>query len=330
MNRTKTFGIRCYDRLDAAKPDGYSRTPLSRRGPATARTASQPLQIPRRTTTLGVRHFMKKVLCLIAALTLALSSLGCTKIRARMEIKAANEAYQKEDYAGALPHYQKARQIDPSFPDLDRLVGYSEIGLYVPDDKSPKNEAHADAAIQELNQYLQKRPDDRIARDALINLYLNANRTSQAIDYFRNYLVSHPADLEAVRSIATLYSKQGNFNESLNWYEKITLLDSKNPEAFYVYGVVCYEKVAKNPPADPAEKTAIIEKGKAALGKAISMKPDYFEAIVYQNLLFRQQALIETDPAKQQELIKQADELKNKAVEIVRKRKAAAAAGTKS
>src|SRR5437588_709249 len=156
-------------------------------GPATARTASQPLQNPRRTTTLGVRHFMKKVLCLIAALTLALSSLGCTKIRARMEIKAANEAYQKEDYAGALPHYQKARQIDPSFPDLDRLVGYSEIGLYVPDDKSAKNEQHADRAILELNNYLKKRPDDRIARDALINMYLNANRTSHAIEMKPDY-----------------------------------------------------------------------------------------------------------------------------------------------
>ncbi|HEX3580182.1 MAG TPA: hypothetical protein VH087_00370, partial [Thermoanaerobaculia bacterium] len=74
----------------------------------------------------------------------------------------------------------------------------------------------------------------------------------------------------------------------------------------------------------------IIEKGKNALAKAISMKPEYFEAIVYQNLLLRQQALVETDPAKQQELLKQADELKTKAVEIVRKRKAASAAGTKS
>src|SRR5438270_13868752 len=187
-------------------------------GPATARTASHPLQNPRRTTTLGVRHFMKKVLCLIAALTLALSSLGCTKIRARMEIKAANEAYQKEDYAGALPHYQKARQIHPSFPDLDRLVGYSEIGLSVLDDISATNERHADRAIQELNNYLKKRPDDRIARDALINMYLNANRTSQTIDFFRTYLATHPRDLEAVKSIATLYAKQGNYNESRNWY----------------------------------------------------------------------------------------------------------------
>jgi hypothetical protein len=113
---------------------------------------------------------MKKVLCLIAALTLALSSLGCTKIQARMEIKAENEAYQKEDWSTARHHYKLARQIAPSFDALTRLVCYSEIGLYVPDDKSPKNEQHADAAILELNNYLQKKPEDRIARDALINM----------------------------------------------------------------------------------------------------------------------------------------------------------------
>src|SRR4051812_31616931 len=280
---------------------------------------------PRRTTTLGVRHFMKKVLCLMAALTLALSSLGCRKIQARMEIKAANEAYQKEDYAGALPHYKQARTIDPSFPDLDRLVGYSEIGLYVPDDKSAKNEAHADAAIQELNGYLKKRPDDRIARDALINMYLNANRTSAAIDYFRNYLKDHPADLEAVKSIATLYAKQGDFNESLAWYKKITLLDSKNPEAYYIFGVVCYEKVAKNPPADPAQKLDILNQGKEALQHAIDMKTDYSEAMAYLNLLWRQQALMETDPLKAQADIAQADAIRNKAIQIFQQRKAAAA-----
>jgi tetratricopeptide (TPR) repeat protein len=268
---------------------------------------------------------MKKVLCLMAALTLALSSIGCTKIRARMEIKAANEAYQKEDYAGALPHYKLARSIDPSFPDLDRLVGYSEIGLYVPDDKSPANEKHATAAIEELNGYLKKRPDDRIARDALINMYLNANRTSAAIDYFRNYLKDHPADLEAVKSIATLYAKQGDFNESLTWYKKITLLDSKNPEAYYIFGVVCYEKVAKNPPADMAQKLDILNQGKDALQHSIDMKPDYSEAMAYLNLLWRQQALMETDPLKAQADIAQADAIRNKAIQIFQQRKAAAA-----
>ncbi len=271
-----------------------------------------------------LENFMKKVLCLVGALTLSLSALGCRKIEARMEIKQANEAYHKEDYAGALVHYVRAQKIDPSFAELNRMIGYSQIGLYIPDDKSPKNEAHADAAIGQLSEYLRKRPGDLTARDALISMYLTANRTSQAIDYFLNYLKEHPADLEAVKSIATLYAKQGNFNESLNWYQKITLLDSKNPEAFYVYGVVCYEKVAKNPPADDNEKMAIIEKGKAALQHAIDMKTDYFEAMAYLNLLWRQQALLDakTDPVKGQADVAQADVIRNKAIQIINQKKA--------
>lgn len=271
---------------------------------------------------------MKKKLCLFAALSLSLLFLvGCQKVQARMEIRNANDAYAKEDYATALVHYKKARDIDStSFPDLDRMIGYSLIGLYVPEDKSPANVKNADAAIVELRKYLRKRPEDRIAREALINLYLNADRITEAINYFRDWLKTHPADIEAVRSIATLYAKQGNFAESLNWYEKITLLDSKNPEAFYTYGVVCYEKIAKNPPQDTAERLAIIERGKTALQRAISMRKDYFEAMVYLSLLFRQQAPLETDPAKQQQLIAEADRIRNDAIAIVKKKKAEAAA----
>jgi tetratricopeptide (TPR) repeat protein len=271
---------------------------------------------------------MKKKLCLLAALSLSLSFLaGCQKIQARVEIREANTAYGKEDYATALKHYQRARQIDGrSFPDLDRMIGYSLIGMYVPEDKSPANVKNADAAAVELRRYLKIKPDDRIAREALINLYLNADRITDAINYFREWLQTHPADIEAVRSIATLYAKQGNFAESLNWYEKITLLDARNPEAFYTYGVVCYEKVAKNPPADMNERMQIIEKGKNALQKAISLKKDYFEALVYLSLLYRQQAPIEPDPVKQQALVAEANRIRDEAVAIVRRKKAEAAA----
>ncbi|HEX8252465.1 MAG TPA: hypothetical protein VF846_04880, partial [Thermoanaerobaculia bacterium] len=181
--------------------------------------------------------------------------------------------------------------------------------------------------------YLQKRPEDRIAREALINLYLNAERTTDAINYFRDWLKTHPNDLEAIRSVATLYSKQGNFAESLNWYEKITLVDARNPESHYTYGVVCYEKIAKNPPADMAERLQIINRGQRALEKAIALKKDYFEAMVYLSLLYRQQAPIETDPVKQQQLVAQADKVRNDAIAIVRAQKAkaaASAAGAKS
>jgi tetratricopeptide (TPR) repeat protein len=269
---------------------------------------------------------MKKNLCLIGALILSFSALSCVQLKARVEIRDANDAYEREDYQTALTHYQRARQIDPGgFPEIDRMIGYCNIGLFQPDVKDPANEKHADMAIVALQKYLRVRPVDRIARDALVSTFLSANRISQAIDYYRGYLQKNQGDLEAVKSIATLYAKQGNFAESLNWYEKITLLEPKNPESFYTYGVVLYEKVAKDPPADPVQRLAFIEKGKAALQHAIDIKPDYFEAMAYLNLLFRQQALVEKDPLKQQELIKQADTIRGKTIDIIRAKKLAAA-----
>ena len=62
----------------------------------------------------------------------------------------------------------------------------------------------------------------------------------------------------------------------------------------------------------------------------IQIKADYFEAMIYLNLLYRQQAVIEKDPARQQQLMAEADRVRNQAVELVRKKKAAAAAGAKS
>jgi tetratricopeptide (TPR) repeat protein len=275
---------------------------------------------------------MKKKLCLLVALSLSLLTLGgCNKVQARMEIRDANDAYQREEWATALQHYKKAQELDNTFPELDRMIGYSLIGMYVPEDKSPANVKNADGAVVKLRQYLAHKPEDRIAREALINLYLNADRITDAINYFRDWLKTHPNDLDAVRSVATLYAKQGDFNESLAWYAKITVLDNKNPEAFYTYGVVCYEKVAKNPPADINERLAIIEKGKSALQRAIQLKSDYFEAMVYYSLLFRQQAPLETDPVKQQQLVAEANRIRDEAIAIVRKKKAeaTAAAGNK-
>jgi hypothetical protein len=48
--------------------------------------------------------------------------------------------------------------------------------------------------------------------------------------------------------------------------------------------------------------------------------------MAYLNLLWRQQALTETDPLKAQDDIKKADEIRNRAVQIINQKKAAAAA----
>ena len=59
-----------------------------------------------------------------------------------------------------------------------------------------------------------------------------------------------------------------------------------------------------------------LAKGMEAVDKALELRPDYFEALTYKDLLFRQQARLEKNRAKQQELIRQADEIQKKALDV--------------
>ena len=58
----------------------------------------------------------------------------------------------------------------------------------------------------------------------------------------------------------------------------------------------------------------------AAADKALSLNKDYVDALVYKNILLRRQANLETDRKKQEGLIKQADELRNRAMELNKKK----------
>ena len=61
-----------------------------------------------------------------------------------------------------------------------------------------------------------------------------------------------------------------------------------------------------------------------AIWKVYLDAPDYFEALTYKNLLLRMQGNEETDLAKRAALYKQADDLRNRAIELNKKRAAGA------
>jgi len=67
-----------------------------------------------------------------------------------------------------------------------------------------------------------------------------------------------------------------------------------------------------------------VKQGLESVDEAIRLNPKYFEALTYKNLLLRVQANLEKNPAKQQELLKQANEWRDKAQAV---RTAAKAAG---
>jgi len=107
---------------------------------------------------------MKRNVCLLGALILfSFTAVSCQKVQARMEIKEGNKAYLNEDYRTALNHYEEARKADPGFKELDRLIGYCNIGLFKPNQEDPQNEKYADSAIREEGLPIEPFPfTDRI------------------------------------------------------------------------------------------------------------------------------------------------------------------------
>jgi len=61
------------------------------------------------------------------------------------------------------------------------------------------------------------------------------------------------------------------------------------------------------------QKRELIARGVVSVDRALTLRPNYREALIYKNLLLRLQARIETDPERQQALIREADELRERA-----------------
>ena len=66
----------------------------------------------------------------------------------------------------------------------------------------------------------------------------------------------------------------------------------------------------------------LVEDGMKALQKAIDLKPDYNEAIAYLNLMYREKADLEADPAARNADIAKANELNEQANNLLKEQQA--------
>jgi tetratricopeptide (TPR) repeat protein len=149
-----------------------------------------------------------------------------------------------------------------------------------------------------------------------------------AIGYFEDYLKKTPKDTAAMQKLAFLYAKSGKFNESLQWYQRRAQVEPNNAEAYYVIGVICWEKSYKFADVTHEEREKLIKTGMDALDRAIKINPNYADAYLYMNLLYREKAKqISLDPATVPEdkvdeynsYLAKAKELLDKAQEIRKK-----------
>jgi tetratricopeptide (TPR) repeat protein len=239
------------------------------------------------------------VLLLLAVMPMS----GCgfmSKLRARDYLNKGVKAFTDQKYEYAAQYFQKTVELDPNFEIARMYLATSYSAQFVPGSTDPKSEQMAIKAIEAFKAVVEHAKDPaKPNKDAMI-------------------------------SIASLFYQQKKYAESKLWCDKVLGVDPKNAEAYYRVAVMDYDDVVEKTgiqgenvefmnPEDKKAAIAKIEEGLGYIAKAVESRPSYFDALEYQNLLWREKAKFETNAAAKAELIHQADMVALKSLELRRK-----------
>jgi tetratricopeptide (TPR) repeat protein len=271
-----------------------------------------PAEIARGTETFMNRNV--KLLALLAAAALALSTAGCDKLRARDQLNKGVASYKNARYEQAIEHFKNAVTLDPSLQNAKIYLATAYLAQYIPGVDSPENLQNANAAIEQYKAVLDQ----------------------------------DPKNVNSIKGIAYLYLQMKKFEDAKTYYRKAIDLDPNDPEAYYSIGVIdwtqAYQprmearaKLGLRPDEPLKDKKVcaqlrdqggqVIQDGIDNLNKALSLRQDYDDAMAYMNLMYREKADRECDEPDQRAAdLKTADEWVDKTM-AAKKAKAEKSAG---
>jgi tetratricopeptide (TPR) repeat protein len=242
-----------------------------------------------------------RILVAMAAALALLSATGCNKLRARDQLNKGVQSYKNARYEEAIDHFQHAVSLDPTLLNARLYLATAYAQQYIPGVTDPDNERMG----------------------------------QQAIDEYKSVLERDPKNVNSVKGIAYLYLQMKKFEEAKQYYRKATELDPNDPEPYYSVAVIDWtqsyqprmearaklglkpdeplngkDKEQRQVCNDLKEKAApLIQDGMDDLTKALSLRPDYDDAMAYMNLLYRERADLECDdPAARSADLKTADD----------------------
>jgi tetratricopeptide (TPR) repeat protein len=316
--------------------------------------------------TLSRAALLAAALAVVGVGTSACSKFNMLK--GQMAFKDANAAYAANDYKKAIEKYQEALARNPDLAVAYFYLANSYDNLYKPAKKGqPENDANLQKAVEYYKkasemiaepklkklsfQYLvacygtdklndpsqaeplvqkmiQMDPSDPTNYYALTKIYEDAGQYEEAEATLLKAKAARPNDGSVYMQLASFYNKQGKFDKTMEALNQRATNDPKNPEGYYTIAVYYWDKTFRDKGIDDATRKEYIAKGLEAADKAIRIKPDYLEAIVYKGLLLRLEANMEKDRKKQADLLHQADELRDRA-KALQKTKTTGAGATK-
>ena len=238
--------------------------------------------------------------------------VGCHKVQARVELKQGNAFYQQEEYRQALAKFQKGLELDPTATFAWRSVGLTALALFRPGDPNPENMRYAETAIEAFKKYLEDYPESEKIRDYLLTTLVQTKRFDEALKYLREK--GDPNDPDIVRAQVNILIQAGRFDEAWQLAQRMT--GPNQAEVLYSVGVSTWDQAYRNPNLSYEQRSKMVDTGLEALRRALEVKPDYFEAMAYYNLMFREKAKLEMDGTKRLEYVALADEWMKKALDL--------------
>ena len=301
------------------------------------------------------------VAVLVAGATLAAQEPS----QAQRLFREGNALYQAQDFEAAAAKYEEVLAADPNLTYAYFFLGNSYDQQYRSVKRGdPANDALLTKAIENYKKSAEVETDPKIKRlalDYLVSAYgpeklndpgqaepilLNmikmdpketssyfglANIYEQSGDYERAEQMltqardARPNDAAVYMQLAGFYNRQGEFAKTMDALHARAKMEPSNPEAHYTIATYYWEKAYRDFTTPEPDKIKFVQQGLVAVDEAIKLNPNYFEALTYKNLLLRVQANLEKNPARQQALLKEADQWRSKAQEVRDKAKAAGA-----
>ncbi len=223
-----------------------------------------------------------------------------------------------ENYQKAIDKLSGAPSPDPKIQEAnDKFRRYSYeymIAAYGPEKLD--DFAKAEPIAKKL---IEMTPNDPVVYQSLGRLYEDQGRYDEAEEQFKKAVAAKPDDPAVYTAIAGYYNRQGMFDQTMSALEQRTKYEPNNPEAYHYMATFYQDEVQKDFRLTPAQKKAYIMKGLEADEKALTLNPNYIEAMIYKGILLRQQATVEKDPALQKRLVEEADKLRSKALDMQKK-----------
>jgi tetratricopeptide (TPR) repeat protein len=271
-------------------------------------------------THASFRRITRRVVALTALLVLAVAASGCNKLKARDLLNKGVTAFKNGQSDAAIEDFKEAKQADPELLNARLYLATAYASLYIPGAPSQENMARGNQAVAEFKEVLDKDPNNISATDGIGSILFQ--------------MAGQPFDPK-------------KFEESKTYHQRHIQLKPDDPEPYYWIGVIDWtlafrangvmrmdynksnikKQVKDDDPLPAAVRTdyaskygPLVDEGIASLQKAISIRPDYDDAMAYLNLLYRRKADMVQSKEEREALLKQAEDLVDKVKEIKQKR----------